>query len=133
MEDRAQQGLYDPAWEHDSCGFGMIAQVDNLASRELVDRAFTALARMSHRGGVSADGLSGDGCGVLLHRPTAWLRALAAEAGIELAAQFASGLVFFPRDNEAIAALQSRLERRLKAEELSLAGWREVPVNEAGC
>ncbi len=133
MEERAQQGLYDPAWEHDSCGFGMIAQVDNRASKELVDCAFTALARMSHRGGVSADGLSGDGCGVLLHRPNAWLRALAAEAGIELAAQYASGLVFFPRDNEAIAALQSCLKLRLQAEGLSLAGWREVPVNEAGC
>ncbi len=133
MDERAPQGLYDPAWEHDSCGFGLIAQIDNQPSRELVDHAFEALRRMSHRGGVSADGLSGDGCGVLLYRPTAWLLALADEAGIELADRFASGLVFFPRDNDLIAGLQSRLEARLLAEGLTLAGWREVPINEAGC
>ena len=69
-------GLYDPAFEHDSCGFGVIANVDGKASAWLVDQAFVTLARMSHRGGIGADGITGDGCGMLLYRPTAWLRAL---------------------------------------------------------
>ena len=63
-------GLYDPAFEHDSCGFGVIANVDGKASAWVVDQAFITLARMSHRGGVGADGITGDGCGMLLYRPT---------------------------------------------------------------
>ncbi|MCB1570533.1 MAG: hypothetical protein KDI72_05720, partial [Xanthomonadales bacterium] len=58
------RGLYDPEFEHDSCGFGLIANIDGKASTWLVDQAFSALARMSHRGGVNADGVTGDGCGV---------------------------------------------------------------------
>jgi glutamate synthase (NADPH/NADH) large chain len=61
--------LYDPAFEHDSCGFVLVAQIDGRASAALVDTAFAALAKLSHRGGVNADGVSGDGCGVLIHRP----------------------------------------------------------------
>ncbi len=56
--------LYAPAFEHDSCGFGLIADIDNRASRALVDAALTALSRLAHRGAVGADGLSGDGCGL---------------------------------------------------------------------
>jgi glutamate synthase domain-containing protein 1 len=56
-------GLYDPAFEHDSCGFGVIASIDGNASAWVVDQAFVTLARMSHRGGIGADGITGDGCG----------------------------------------------------------------------
>ena len=87
-------GLYDPAFEHDSCGFGLIANIDGKASTWLVDQAFSALAKMSHRGGVNADGITGDGCGVLIYRAESWLRALAGEAGILLSTRFAAGLVF---------------------------------------
>ena len=69
--------MYDASFEHDSCGFGLVSQVDGRASAWVVDTAFDALAKLSHRGGVNADGISGDGCGVLLHRPRPWLRALA--------------------------------------------------------
>ena len=84
-----KQGLYDPAFEHDSCGFGLIANIDGKASSWLVDQAFSALARMSHRGGVNADGITGDGCGVLIYRADVWLLALANEASIPLAERFA--------------------------------------------
>src|SRR5512141_2526508 len=106
-----KQGLYDPAFEHDSCGFGVIANIDGKASTWVVDQAFVTLARMSHRGGIGADGITGDGCGMLLYRPTAWLRALAADAGIRAAALFASGHVFLdPNDDDAAAAAQTELE-----------------------
>ena len=84
------EGLYDPSYEHDSCGFGLIAQVDARASSRVVAMAFEALERLAHRGGVGADGVSGDGCGLLFHRPTAWLRALAAGSGISLGMRPAS-------------------------------------------
>ena len=129
-----RQGLYDPAFEHDSCGFGVIANIDGKASAWLVDQAFITLSRMSHRGGIGADGITGDGCGMLLYRPTAWLRALAADAGITLAATFASGHVFLDPDDAALAAAaQAELERQLTRAGLSVAGWREVPVNAAAC
>jgi len=88
MTRRTTPRLYDPAFEHDSCGFGLIAQIGNRPSTWLVDQAFTALGRMAHRGGVNADGVTGDGSGMLLYRAHDWLRALAAESGIVLAERF---------------------------------------------
>ncbi|HZX92564.1 MAG TPA: glutamate synthase large subunit, partial [Rudaea sp.] len=127
-------GLYDPAFEHDSCGFGVIANIDGKASAWVVDQAFVTLARMSHRGGIGADGITGDGCGMLLYRPTTWLRALAAEAGITPGTVFASGHVFLdPGDAARAASAQSELERQLVAAGLHVAGWRDVPVNGAAC
>ena len=93
MARRNNLGLHDAAYEHDSCGFGLLANIDGRASRWLVDQAFAALAKMSHLGGVNADGVTGDGCGILLYRPDAWLRALARESDIELDALFAAGAV----------------------------------------
>jgi glutamate synthase (NADPH/NADH) large chain len=123
--------LYDPSFEHDSCGFGLVAQIDGRASAALVDTAFEALAKLSHRGGVNADGISGDGCGVLVHRPRSWLRALAAEADITPADRFAAGLVFLdPADGEASVL---EFERHLAEARLRVAGWREVFVNAEAC
>ena len=126
-------GLYDPRYEHDSCGFGLIAQLDARASADVVERAFVALERLAHRGAVGADGLSGDGCGILLYRPTAWLRMLAAEAGIPLTQRFAAGLVFLPPDPTRRTQSIDVLETRLRDEGLRVAGWRDVPLDVAVC
>ena len=84
MAPRNRHGLYDPNSERDACGFGMIAQLDDQPSRALVDTAIAALSRMTHRGGVAADGLTGDGCGLLIRKPAAFLRAIAhAESGFD--------------------------------------------------
>jgi len=133
MMQRTQAHLYDAAHEHDSCGFGMIVQIEGKPSGWLVDQAFAALARMSHRGGVNADGVTGDGCGILLHRPEAWLRALAREARIEPGERFAAGLVFLDRDPDASAAAQQALERRAREERLDPLGWRDVAVDADAC
>ncbi len=126
-------GLYDPAFEHDSCGFGLIANIDGKASAWLVDQAFSALAKMSHRGGVNADGITGDGCGVLIYRAESWLRALAGEAGILLSTRFAAGLVFLDNDAGKANAAAQQLERCLREEGVAPAGWRDVPVSDAPC
>lgn len=127
-------GLFDPASEHDSCGFGLIAQVAGPGSRGLVDTALEALARMQHRGGVAADGLSGDGCGVLLHGVEDFVRVLAGEAGIALpAARIAAGNVFLPRDPAAAQACVDALEQALAAHGLACAGWRAVPLDTGAC
>src|ERR1700744_2722422 len=111
MTHRATPRLYDPSFEHDACGFGLIANIRGQASTWLVDQAFSALAKMSHRGGINADGVTGDGCGILLYRPDSWLRALAREAGFTLSDRYASGLVFLDRDPERAGAEQTVLEQ----------------------
>ena len=67
-------GLYSPRFEHDSCGFGLIAQMDDRPSHWLVRTAIDALARLTHRGAIAADGKTGDGCGLLLKKPDGFLR-----------------------------------------------------------
>ncbi|QDH71629.1 glutamate synthase large subunit [Marilutibacter alkalisoli] len=126
-------GLYDPRDERDACGFGLIAQLDDKPARAVVDRALEALDRMTHRGGVAADGLSGDGCGVLLRQPDAFLRALASEAGIALGQRYAAGLVFLPHDGAAAAQAREAFAGALREVKLAIAGWRVVPVDDSVC
>jgi len=97
MDDRQSRlcgTLYSPDFEQDSCGFGLIAQLDDQATHKLVQTAISSLACMTHRGAVAADGKSGDGCGLLFKKPDAFLRTVAAEAGFDLAERYAAGLVF---------------------------------------
>src|SRR5436309_14133489 len=126
-------GLYKEAYERDSCGFGLIASLDDAPSHWLVRTAISSLIRLTHRGAIAADGKTGDGCGLLLKGPEGFLRAVAAEAGIELAERFASGLVFHSRD--ALQAEESRLAlaRELARQGLEVAGWRAVPVDPGAC
>jgi glutamate synthase (NADPH/NADH) large chain len=126
-------GLYKDAYERDSCGFGLIASLDDAPSHWLVATAISSLNRLTHRGAIAADGKTGDGCGLLLKKPEAFLRAVAAEAGLSLAACFASGLVFLSREPEAARAARAQLEAQLAAQGLGVAGWRAVPTNEKAC
>src|SRR2546429_5951185 len=126
-------GLYKEDYERDSRGFGLTASLDDAPSHWLVRTAISSLIRLTHRGAIAADGKTGDGCGLLLKRPEGFLRAVAAEAGIELAERFASGLVFHSRD--VLQAEQARLAlaRELARQGLELAGWRAVPVDPGAC
>ena len=125
--------LYDPSCERDACGFGLIAQLDDRPTHALIERALEALARMSHRGGIAADGESGDGCGLLIRSPEPWLRALANEAGVALAARFAAGLVFLPHDDDACARVRTILAQALEGAGVQIAGWRAVPIDADAC
>ena len=127
------QGLYKEAYERDSCGFGLIAQLDDQPSHWLVRTAMTSLNRLTHRGAVASDGKTGDGCGLLLKKPEAFLRAVAAEAGIQLADRFASGLVFLSHDAHHAEAARRSMAAQLERQGLELAGWRIVPVNPEAC
>jgi glutamate synthase (NADPH/NADH) large chain len=133
MSDTATPGLYDPRREHDSCGFGLIAQLDNQPSRALVASALEALARLAHRGAVGADGKTGDGCGLLIHRPEQFLRLVADEAGIRLGHTFSAGTVFLPRDAAQADCARAVLSEELGRVEVRVAGWREVPTDASVC
>ncbi|MDB6088566.1 MAG: gltB, partial [Gammaproteobacteria bacterium] len=129
----ATQGLHKEAYERDSCGFGLIANLDDQPSHWLVRTAITSLNRLTHRGAIAGDGKTGDGCGLLLKRPEGFLRAVAAEAGIGLAEKFASGIIFLNRDPTLAQAARAAVEEQLKRQGLEVAGWRAMPVNPDAC
>ena len=129
----ATQGLYKDAYERDSCGFGLIANLDDQPSHWLVRTAITSLNRLTHRGAIAGDGKTGDGCGLLLKRPEGFLRAVAAEAGIELTEKFASGLIFLNRDPDLAQAARAAVEAQVRRQGREVAGWRKVPVNPQAC
>ncbi len=133
MNECDQQGLYDPRFEHDSCGFGLIASLDNTPSRQLVESALRALDRMSHRGAVGADNKSGDGCGILLQRPEKFLRHVATQAGIRLGSVFAAGNIFLSRDAAVATQARNVLTEELARVEVHVAGWRVLPVDVSAC
>ncbi|MEJ5209131.1 glutamate synthase large subunit [Denitratimonas sp. CY0512] len=133
MASTHTRGLLDPRLEHDSCGFGLIAQLDNQPSRWLVDTALSSLARMSHRGAILADGRTGDGCGLLLHRPEEFLRSVADEAGIRLGHGFCAGNIFLPQDAGNAQRARAVLTEELERVGIQVAGWRRVPINESAC
>jgi len=133
MSAATHQGLYKDAYERDSCGFGVIANLDDQPSHWLVRTAITSLNRLTHRGAIAGDGKTGDGCGLLLKRPEGFLRAVAQEAGIALAEKFASGLIFLNPDPALAQAARAALETELQRADLELAGWRKVPVDPQAC
>ena len=133
MNSELNQGLYREAYEKDSCGFGLIANLDDQPSNWLVQTAISSLNRLTHRGAIASDGKTGDGCGLLLKSPTRFLRAIAADAGIKLSRQFASGLVFLNQDEALAQIAMQQLEQQLEREGLQVAGWRLLPTDPEAC
>src|SRR5262245_25971917 len=113
--------------DHDSCGTGFIVRLGERGSHEVVERALAALQRLTHRGGVDADGSSGDGAGLLTAIPQEFIRRIAGAEDIGLPGEFGVGMLFLPAGEE------SRVQRMLAAlapeMDVRCLGWREVPVN----
>jgi glutamate synthase (NADPH/NADH) large chain len=126
-------GLCRASYERDSCGFGLIASLDDRASHWVLQTAISSLNRLTHRGAIAADGKTGDGCGLLIKQPTAFLRAVAADAGLKLAPMFAAGLVFLNRDTVKAAQARKALCEQLQLEKLNVAGFRVLPTDPAAC
>src|SRR5580704_15124929 len=119
-----------PNWghpDHDACGTGFIARLGAAPSHDIIQFALTALERLTHRGGVDADGASGDGAGLLTSLPIPFFRARAQEEGIELPEMFAVGFAFIP--SAAVREARAAIEGAADTERLRVIGWRRVPVN----
>ena len=129
----ADFGLYRPVYERDSCGFGLIASLDDQPSHWVLQTAISSLNRLTHRGAVAADGKTGDGCGLLIKTPKRFLRAVAAQARLTLGAQFAAGLVFLDRDPVKAAEARRVLTAQIEREKMSVAGFRVLPVDPSAC
>ncbi len=119
-----------PNWghpDHDACGTGFIARLSGPPTHEILQHSLQALERLSHRGGVDADGASGDGAGLLTSLPTQFFRSRAADLKIHLDEIFGVGMLFAPvsRMTDARTAVEDSIGRS----KLRLVGWRRVPTN----
>jgi glutamate synthase domain-containing protein 2/glutamate synthase domain-containing protein 1/glutamate synthase domain-containing protein 3 len=125
--DSRPKSLIDERFDHESCGVGFVATLDNQPSHDILQKALTALARLAHRGAVAADGKSSDGIGIHTAIPR---ELLLASTGITLdpAHPLAVGMVFLPADGAAAAAAIRDLEQAVTARGFTVLRWREVPT-----
>ncbi len=121
------QGLYDPASESDSCGVAFVADLRGRPSHKIVAHALTALHNLDHRGAAGAEPSSGDGAGITVQVPDAFLRAV---SGLDLpaAGEYAVGIAFLPEDSHEAARVVAIVEQTAADEGLQVLGWRDVPV-----
>jgi hypothetical protein len=136
------RSLYDPRFEHDSCGMSFVVHVKGAASHRIVQTGLGALCSMEHRGATGAEAETGDGAGILLQVPDTFLRKVAAREGVaangatgfELPARgaYGVGIAFLPSDPMLAKKAKLAIADILDDEELVALGWRAVPM-EPGC
>jgi glutamate synthase (NADPH) large chain len=127
----SKQGLYDPQYEKDACGFGFVVDIQGRATHGIVEKALTVLMNLEHRGAVGAEKNTGDGAGILLQVPHAFLRARCGQLKFALpgAGHFGVGMVFLPPSAEGRAACERIFEETVREEGQFVLGWRDVPTD----
>ncbi len=127
-----QTGLYNPLFEHDSCGTGFICSIKGEKNHRMVLDALEMLSRMTHRGATGADPESGDGAGILTQLPHDFLKKIAAEKGVVLGSEgsYGCGMLFLPRDTELSNKIKTIFDSSCASCGLDVVLWRDVPVNE---
>jgi len=125
------QGLYDPRFEHEACGVGFVVHVKGRKSHSIVTDALTILENLRHRGACGCENNTGDGAGILLQMPHAFLEQACDEVGLKLPGekQYGCGLVFLPPEREDRQRCEAAFARVIREEGLELIGWRDVPTN----
>ena len=129
--DIAERGLYVPELEHDACGVGMVADISGTRSRSIIDQALEVLVNLGHRGASGADPMTGDGAGITIQMPDAFMRKISRQEGIKLPneGRYAVAMCFLPNDDYLNAVVRAELEKRSKDNGMAILGWREVPVD----
>ncbi|HLV65313.1 MAG TPA: glutamate synthase large subunit [Polyangiaceae bacterium] len=128
----SRHGLYDPRFEHDACGVGFVANIKGEASHDIVKKGIDILLNLVHRGACGCDPLTGDGAGILLQIPHAFLKRECDRIGIDLPSPGKYGVanVFLPRDKTDRRRCQQILEDKIFGTGQKLLGWRDVAVDE---
>jgi glutamate synthase (ferredoxin) len=127
------QGLYDPAREHDACGVGFVVDIKGRKSHAIVSQALTVLKNLLHRGACGCEPNTGDGAGILIQMPHAFLARECARLGIPLPGpgHYGAGLVFLPRDPKQAEECQRAFAEIIREEGQTLLGWRDVPTDDS--
>ncbi|HYP44514.1 MAG TPA: glutamate synthase large subunit [Propionibacteriaceae bacterium] len=128
-QQRPAEGLYDPAFEHDACGVAFVATLTGIPSHSIIEQGIEALHNLDHRGATGIDVNTGDGAGILMQVPDAFLRAVV-DFELPRAGAYAVGSAFLPRDPAAAAQAKARIEQIAAEERLRVLGWRVVPTPE---
>lgn len=125
-----QTGLYDPSFEHDSCGVGLVCNIKGKPSHDIVQQGLQILQNLEHRGGCGADIRTGDGAGILLQLPHRFLRKACKAEGIKLPdeGRYGAGMAFLPTDPSLEAKAKALIEENVLAEHQRFLGWRKVPT-----
>ena len=124
------EGLYDPRYEHDACGVAMVARLDNRPTHEVVERALEAVEHLEHRGAEGADVRTGDGAGILVQLPHAFLKGVV-DFELPEPGNYGVGVCFLPQDPVLRAKVEALLELNVRVEGQHVLGWRDVPVDDA--
>jgi glutamate synthase (NADPH/NADH) large chain len=127
----AKQGLYSPSNEHDACGLGFVAHIKGKKSHEIVQKGLELLTNLTHRGATGYDPKLGDGAGLLMQIPDAFMRKEVAKLGISLpeAGQYAVGNVFLPQNAKNCETCEALISKIIAEENQTLLGWRDTPVD----
>ena len=125
-----KQGLYDPQFEHDSCGVGFVVNIKGQKSHKIVRDALTILTNLAHRGACGCEANSGDGAGILLQTPHEFLQKICSQEKISLPAygEYGVGMVYLPPDTAARYKCEKLFEEIVENEGHRLLGWRTVPT-----
>src|SRR3989454_1552732 len=127
----SKQGLYDPRFEHDACGIGFVVNIKGEKSHEIVQQALTVLQNLDHRGACGCEDNTGDGAGILLQVPHAFLQHACDGIGLQLPrpGQYGVGMPFLPRAREQRHQCERRFEDIVRREGQEILGWRSVPTD----
>ena len=123
-----KQGMYLPEFEHENCGAGFICNLKGEKTNQIIHDALEILVKLEHRGGVSADGKTGDGAGLLIDIPHDYFKRVC-EFDIPEQREYAVGMVFLPKVQNQYDYCKETFEAEIKAQGLSILGWRTVPVD----
>ena len=123
-----KQGLYLPEFEHENCGAGFICNLNGEKTNQIIHDALEILVKLEHRGGVSADGKTGDGAGLLIDIPHDYFKRVC-DFAIPNQREYAVGMVFLPKVSNQYYFCKTIFEKELKTQGLTVLGWREVPVD----
>jgi glutamate synthase domain-containing protein 2/glutamate synthase domain-containing protein 1/glutamate synthase domain-containing protein 3 len=131
MKKPARQGLYDPQFEHESCGVGFVVNRKGVKSHDIIRQGLQILVNLEHRGACGFEENTGDGAGILIQMPHAFLAAVAEEEGFELPApgQYGVAMVFLPPEKQSRKKIEDRFEQIVRAEGQKFLGWRTVPTD----
>src|ERR1035437_5608449 len=124
-------GMYDPSFEHDACGMGFVADVKGRKSRSIIDMSLEILLNLEHRGAVGADINTGDGSGILIQMPDAFIRKVTSEINIKLPPEgkYGVGVIFLPQNSTQRKIIENVIEKIIIDEDQKFLGWRDVPVD----
>ncbi|MBK9925286.1 MAG: glutamate synthase large subunit [Anaerolineales bacterium] len=128
-----KQGMYDPQFEHDACGLGIVVNINGEKSHRILEQALTVLENLTHRGARGTEPNTGDGAGIVIQTPHKFLKKKAARHNFSIPelGQYGVGIVFLPPDSNQRRAIEVHFEKIIAAEGQRVLGWRTVKTYNA--